>query len=117
MGIGKNIKMIRTHVGMDQKELADRLQVSNKTVSSWECERTNPKMGNIERMSQIFNCSKTDLLDGVDLLIELNNETPLLLEPEKKIKDNFEKRIIEAYNSAPKNIKESIVKLLNLEET
>lgn len=49
---------------MEQSDLAKRLNISNKTVSSWECGRTEPRMGMIEAMCQVFGCQKTELIDG-----------------------------------------------------
>ena len=65
MNIAENIKKFRLSMKMEQQDLADRLHISNKTVSSWECGRTEPKMGMIEAMAEIFGCSKTDLIDGL----------------------------------------------------
>lgn len=64
MEIGKNIKHMRERFKMEQQELADRLNISNKTVSSWECGRTEPRMGMIEAMCEVFGCTKTELIDG-----------------------------------------------------
>ena len=63
MNIGENIKRFRTALKMEQKELAEKLHVSDKTVSSWECGRTEPKMGMIEDMAQIFNITKSELIE------------------------------------------------------
>lgn len=64
MNIGKNIKQMRESLGMEQQELAEKLNISNKTISSWECGRTEPKMGMIELMCNVFGCEKTVLIDG-----------------------------------------------------
>lgn len=64
MDIGKSIKQMREKLGMEQQELADKLNISNKTISSWECGRTEPKMGMIEQMCKVFGCEKTVLIDG-----------------------------------------------------
>ena len=66
MNIGENIKNIRKAHGMEQAELAEKLHISNKTVSSWECGRTEPKIGMIEAMCKIFDCDKSAFLDGVE---------------------------------------------------
>ncbi len=65
MSIGKNIQLKRILNHMDQKDLANLLHVSNRTISSWECGRTEPNIGMIEKMSKIFGCSKTDLIEAV----------------------------------------------------
>lgn len=62
--VSENIKRVRTEKHMDQKDLADKLNVSNKTVSSWECGRTEPKMGMIEKLCQALGCTKADLIES-----------------------------------------------------
>ena len=61
--ISENIKRVRIEKHMEQKDLADKLNVSNKTVSSWECGRTEPRMGMIEKLCQALNCTKADLIE------------------------------------------------------
>ena len=84
MNIAENIRKFREQNGMEQQDLAKLLNLSNKTISSWECGRTEPRMGMIEAMCKIFNCEKTELIDGVKSF-------------------NFENRIL-AYAEALKNL-------------
>ena len=63
MDLGGKIKNYRIRCGMDQKTLAQHLNVSPKTVSSWEVNRTEPKMEMIEAMCNVFGCNKSDFLD------------------------------------------------------
>lgn len=78
--IGNNIKRIRTARGMRQSDMADKLNVSSKTVSSWEVNRTEPNMGMIEQIAKVLNCSKSDLIgdDGVTETYYTNPETARL---------------------------------------
>lgn len=65
MDIGKNIKTLRRMAGLTQDELGRKIGVSSKTVSSWEINRTEPSMGMVQKMSEIFNCSKETIIsDG-----------------------------------------------------
>lgn len=63
MDIGGKIKRFRKQSDMDQKTLAQKLNVSPKTVSSWEVNRTQPKMDMIDAMCRVFNCKRSDFLD------------------------------------------------------
>ncbi len=62
MSIGANIKMWREKRNFKQSDLAEKLGVSDKTVSSWEINRTEPKMGMIEKICIVLNCKKTDII-------------------------------------------------------
>lgn len=64
MNLADNIKKMRRIKNMKQSDLSERLHVSNKTVSSWECGRTEPRMGMIEKMCEVFQCGKNELIDG-----------------------------------------------------
>ena len=84
MSVGENIKRLRKQHNLMQQDLADMLNISNATVSSWEVNRTEPKMGMIERMCEIFNCEKSELIDGkssstdkkiLDIAIKISNLT------------------------------------------
>lgn len=78
MSIGDNIKKWREHRNLKQSELAEMLGVSDKTVSSWEINRTEPKMGMVEKISSALHCKKTDIIGIDDVSDEpyyLNEET------------------------------------------
>lgn len=64
MSVGQNIKRLRKNNSMTQGELAKRLNISNKTVCSWEVDRTEPSMGMVEKMSKIFCCTKAEIISG-----------------------------------------------------
>ncbi len=62
MDFKANLKDIRTARGLTQKDLAIKLNVSDRTVSSWESGRTEPNMGMVEEISKVLNCRKSDLI-------------------------------------------------------
>ncbi|AXG40631.1 helix-turn-helix domain-containing protein (plasmid) [Enterococcus gilvus] len=64
MDIGEQIKEHRKHGGWTQKELAERLNVSDKTISSWETGRTYPELTLLVELSELFNVSLDSLLGG-----------------------------------------------------
>ena len=77
MNIANNIKKYRTALHMEQAELAEKLHISNKTISSWECGRTEPRMGMVEQMCRIFGCTKDELI-GQDQTEQDQTEQELL---------------------------------------
>ncbi len=62
MTVGENIKKFRLSKGLTQAQLADKINVSEKTISSWEVNRTEPSVGYIEELASALNCRKSDLI-------------------------------------------------------
>lgn len=58
------IKAIRKERNLTQKELADLLYVTDKTVSSWENGRTVPDIYTLEKLSTLFSIPMNDLMHG-----------------------------------------------------
>lgn len=48
---------------INQSKLAEMLQVSESTVGKWLLKKALPRMGIIEKLSSIFNCPKSYLLE------------------------------------------------------
>ncbi len=59
---GKKIKELRTGQNLTQQQLADKLNVSAKTVSHWETGYTLPDMEMMMKLSEVFNVSLNDLV-------------------------------------------------------
>lgn len=85
MTVGGNIRKIRERRGITQTELAIRLGISSRTVSSWEVNRTEPKMGMLEKVCMVLNCRKSDIIEDTEYDIPLKNENPALLELAKQM--------------------------------
>ncbi|CRH22468.1 XRE family transcriptional regulator (fragment) [Carnobacterium maltaromaticum] len=62
MTIGKNIAAKRKERSWTQKQLAEVLNVSDKTISSWENERTYPDIVMLIQLSDTFNLSLDKLI-------------------------------------------------------
>ena len=62
--IGLFIQQMRKDAGMTQKELAERLQISDKTVSKWETGKGVPDVASLNPLCQIFSISVNELLSG-----------------------------------------------------
>lgn len=86
MNIGEKIETLRTKENMTQKSLAEKLFVSDKTISSWEANRTEPSLEFIVKMSEILNCSIEYLINGEDKKNLIETEIKIKL-TEKEYKD------------------------------
>lgn len=62
--IGGFIATLRKANGMTQKDLAERLNVSDKTVSRWERDDGTPDLSAIPVIAEIFNITCDELLKG-----------------------------------------------------
>ncbi len=62
--IGKFISVLRRANGMTQKELAEKLFVSDKSVSRWECDECAPDLALIPVIAELFGVTSDELLRG-----------------------------------------------------
>ena len=62
--IGKFISALRKVNGMTQRELGEKLFVSDKTVSRWECDECTPELSLIPSIAEIFGITTDELLRG-----------------------------------------------------
>ena len=62
--IGKFISALRRASGMTQKELGERLYVSDKTVSRWERDECTPELALLPAIAEIFGITTDELLRG-----------------------------------------------------
>ena len=62
--IGKFISALRKANGMTQKELGEKLFVSDKTVSRWECDECTPELSLIPSIAELFGITTDELLRG-----------------------------------------------------
>ena len=61
---GALIRTLREKKGYTQRELAEKLQVSDKTVSKWETDRGLPDIGIIGELASALGVSLAELLTG-----------------------------------------------------
>lgn len=66
MTVGESIKFHRTKVGLTQKDLSEKLNVSFQTISKWENDTNEPDLTTLKAMCDIFNCTVDDLINKKD---------------------------------------------------
>lgn len=69
MSIGDNIRRLREKHGMTQAQLGDIAGVTDKAVSTWESGKKTPRMGAIQRISDHFGISKSELIMDYEELL------------------------------------------------
>ena len=66
VAIGKFIAKKRKEQNMTQEQLAERLGVSNKTISKWENGKCMPDYSIIQKLCDVIHVSLPELMDGED---------------------------------------------------
>lgn len=88
MSYGERISKLRQSKNITQKELASKLYVTDKTISSWELNRTEPSIEMIIKLSEILECSASYLLYGDNFKDNVEMEIKVKLTKEEYEKMN-----------------------------
>ncbi len=94
--IGSFIAALRRAEGMTQRELAERLNVSDKTISRWECDEGYPDITQIPVIAEIFGVTADELLRGQRNTTKKNIEE----EPQERVSKKGAKEIRMLRNQA-----------------
>ena len=86
MDLGNRITNLRKKKNMTQEELAKTLHVSDKTISSWEANRTEPNLEILIELSEFFACSIGYLVYGENTKENVETEIRIKLS-EKEYKE------------------------------
>ena len=54
--LGKRIQQARISQHMTQGKVAAFMQVSRSTISNWECNRSEPDLSTLKRLSSVLEC-------------------------------------------------------------
>lgn len=79
--IGKFIAQKRKEKILTQEQLAEKLGVSNKTISKWECGKCMPDYSVVKPLCQELDITVSELMDGevkVDSSIRVFDEEQIL---------------------------------------
>lgn len=76
MELGNRIKKFREKINLSQEELADKVYSSRQTISNWENDKTYPDVNSLKLLSNIFDVSLDDLIEGdIEKMKTTINET------------------------------------------
>lgn len=98
--IGSRIRKYREQAGLSQKELAQRIGVSNSRVSNWEQGVNRPDADILGNICRALNVSPSELLD-----VHLTDD----------VLSFHEKKVIEAYR-LKEDLRQAVDILLGVEE-
>lgn len=84
--IGKFIAQKRKEKNLTQEQLAEKLGVSNKTVSKWECGKCMPDYSIVKPLCQELGITISELMDG-----EVKSDRSIRVSDEEQILDMLER--------------------------
>lgn len=73
MRIGDKICELRRKGHLTQRDLGEKMNVSDKVVSRWENNESLPDIEEVKMISVIFNVSVDALLDNLDVINDVNS--------------------------------------------
>jgi transcriptional regulator with XRE-family HTH domain len=68
--IGMNIKRLRKSHGLTQVELAEKLNATQKVVTSYENNRRTPTLEKLEKLSEIFGVSIDEIVGKKQIAVK-----------------------------------------------
>ncbi len=112
--IGKFIAALRKANGMTQKELGEKLFVSDKTVSRWERDECEPELSVLPAMAELFGVTTDELIRGerIPATPVLKNFSP---EQEARATAKTEKQLKRLLTGRKENYRKRLALLLGLE--
>lgn len=66
--LAQRLRDLRERAGYSQANLAELIPISSAQVSRWESGKQRPDLDHLSRLAEIYGCSVTDILDGVELV-------------------------------------------------
>jgi len=63
---GENLKNLRKINKLNQKEFAYKMKTTQQRVSEWECDKVEPSLYNLIRITKVLNTTFEELTDGIE---------------------------------------------------
>ncbi|WPO82439.1 helix-turn-helix transcriptional regulator [Chryseobacterium sp. JJR-5R] len=73
MTLGEKLKKARIHKNFTQEYLAEMLNISQKTYSNFENDKTKPDFHQVEDIAKVLETSILDFLSGDSITVNQNN--------------------------------------------
>lgn len=125
MEFGEKLKKIRKSNNLTQKELAKLSGIAEITIRKYENNERNPKIQQIEKITNVLNMDLENFLDNDSSLYQVLNEIKKLRKEHKMTQQELANKIgktessIRKYESGivqiPINVLEKIAKIFNLQ--
>lgn len=104
MTLGEKLKKARISKNFTQEYLAEMLNVSQKTYSNFENDKSKPGFSQVEEMAKVLDVSVLDFLSGDSITINSTNgdHSGFIYQ------NQFPEKLIEQYEERIKDLKEQV---------
>ena len=109
--IGAFLSALRKANGMTQQEVADKLNVSNKTVSKWERDEGYPEIMILPAIAELYSVSVDEILRG-ERITKADNEERKSTKSDERIKYLIEKATVKFNNNSIVSVVLGVVALI-----
>ncbi len=109
--MGSFMAALRKANGLTQQQVADRLNVSNKTVSKWECNEGYPEISMLPVIAELYSVSVDELLRG-EKMAKTTDEEKADIKSTERIKFLIEKASVKFTNNSIVSIVLSVAALI-----
>ena len=93
--IGKFIAALRKNKGLTQMQLAEKLNITDRAISKWECGKAMPDSSIMIELSEILGISVNELLLGEEIeMKDFNKQAELNLVEVIRQKEDADKRLL-----------------------
>ena len=101
MTLGEKLKKARINKNFTQEYLAEVLNVSQKTYSNFENDKTKPGFSHVEDIAKVLDVSVLDFLTGDSITVNQNNNEVAIAQNYGEI--NTSEKLIEQYEQRLKD--------------
>ena len=63
---GENLKNLRKINKLNQREFAYKMNTTQQRVSEWECDKVEPSLYNLIKITKVLNTTFEELTDGIE---------------------------------------------------
>lgn len=100
----KNLRFLRKSKGLNQQDIADKVNINKNTISDYENQKISPGLNNLKEIAKLFGVRPGDMIDK-DLSVPENSED-----------SNFEYRVNRLVDECDKRLEEKEEVIRSLEK-
>lgn len=106
MNFGESIKKIRKEKGLTQKQLGDKLGISQAAIGQFESNKANPKMETIRKIADALEVELWEIveLDQMDIETRIQQIKKMVAQLTPEGLEEYNRLVTEAIKTAPRQI-------------